>query len=138
MIGRIRESRNARNILAVLFALVLAIRIAIPTGFMPTAAPSGIVITVCTGMGQAKAFLPIEKEGDQDQHSTAESPCTFAAGLGGGLIPSNHARPEPVVLPPSDRPASRAIADLTVHRLAAPPPPAIGPPARIAAARRIA
>ena len=130
MIRGIQESRNARRILAVLFALVLAIRIAIPTGFMPTVAPSGIVITVCTGMGQAKAFLPIEKEGDQDRHSTAESPCTFAAGLGGGLIPTTGAHPAPAILPPSVVPASRAIADLTIHRLAAPPPPAIGPPTR--------
>ena len=130
MIRGIQESRNARCILAALFALVLAIRIAIPTGFMPTVAPSGIIITVCTGMGQAKAFLPIEKEGDQSQHSAAESPCTFAAGLGGGLVPSSHAGPQPAVLPAAIVPASRAIADLTVHRLAAPPPPAIGPPAR--------
>lgn len=130
MIGGIRESRNARRILVMLFALVLAIRVAIPTGFMPTVAPNGIVITVCTGMGQAKAFLPIEKEGDRDRHSTAESPCTFAAGLGGGLIPGSHAAPQPAVLPAAIVPASRAIADLTVHRLAAPPPPAIGPPAR--------
>lgn len=130
MTGWVRESRNARSILAVLFALVLAIRIAIPTGFMPTAAPSGIVISVCTGMGQAKMFLPIEKDGDHDRHSAAESPCTFAANLGGGPLPSSLADPAPAVLPPAGRFVSRAIADLTVHRLAAPPPPAIGPPAR--------
>jgi len=129
MIRGIQESRNARRILAMLFALVLAIRIAIPTGFMPTVAPSGIVITVCTGMGQAKAFLPIEKDDGRDQHSPAESPCTFAAGLGGGILPATYAHPEPVVLPRTAIPSSRAIADLTIHRLAAPPPPAIGPPA---------
>jgi hypothetical protein len=126
----IRESRNARGILAVLFALALAVRIAIPTGFMPTVAPSGIVISVCTGMGEAKAFLPIEKNDDRDQHSTAESPCAFAAGLGGGYVPPEPTRPAPAIIPVSSAPASRAIADLTVHRLAAPPPPALGPPAR--------
>lgn len=129
MAGWIRESRGGRNILAVLFALVLAIRIAIPTGFMPTAAPSGIVITVCTGMGEAKAFLPIEKKGDQDRHGTAESPCTFAAGLGSGFTAPDLAGPAPVIAPLAAAPASRAIADLTVHRLAAPPPPAHAPPA---------
>lgn len=129
MRGWIQEARSARSIFVVLFALVLAIRITIPTGYMPTVAPSGIVITVCTGMGQTKTFLPIEKDGDQDRHSAAEGPCTFAAGLGGGLVPTTHAHPEPVALPPAAA-VSRVIADLTVHRLAAPPPPAIGPPAR--------
>lgn len=129
MAGWIRESRGAHGILAMLFVLVLAIRVAIPTGFMPTAAPSGIVISVCTGMGEAKAFLPIEKDDGRDQHSTAESPCAFAAGPG-GYFPSSAADPAPVVAPVGDMPISRAIADLTVHRLAAPPPPAIGPPAR--------
>lgn len=125
----VRESRGARSILAVLFALVLAIRIAIPTGFMPTSAPSGIVISVCTGMGQVKAFLPTGKEGDQDRHGTAEQPCTFAAALGALLFP-----PLPDAMAPIaaalDAPAPRALAHLTTHRLAAPPPPAIGPPAR--------
>jgi hypothetical protein len=132
----IRESRNARSILAVLFALALAVRIAIPTGFMPTAAPSGIVISVCTGMGEAKAIHPYEKDDDRAQHRTAESPCVFSAGLGGGYVPPEPTRPAPVVAPVSAAPASRAIADLTVHRLAAPPPPALGPPARVRAARR--
>ena len=63
MAGWIRESRGGRSILLVLFALVLAIRVAIPTGFMPTAAPKGIVISVCTGLGETKAFLPT---GDDD------------------------------------------------------------------------
>lgn len=130
MAGWIRESRGGRSILAVLFALALAIRIAIPTGFMPAAAPGGIVITVCSGMGETKAFIPIEKEGDQDRHSTAETPCTFAAGLGSGLTTPNAAVSAPLLSPFAAVPASRAIADLTVHRLAAPPPPAHGPPAR--------
>lgn len=125
----VRESRGARSILAVLFALVLAIRVAIPTGFMPTSAPSGIVISVCTGLGQVKTFLPTGKEGDQDRHSTAEQPCTFAS-LGGALL----FPPLPVAMAPIaaalDSPAPRALAHLTTHRLAAPPPPAIGPPAR--------
>lgn len=129
MAGWIRESGSGRSILAVLFALVLAIRVMVPTGFMPTVAPSGIVITVCTGMGEAKAFLPIEKEGDEDRHSTAEAPCTFAAGLGDDLSPGRSASAAAVPTPPAIAPASRAIADLTVHRLAAPPPPALGPPA---------
>ncbi|HEV7288806.1 hypothetical protein [Sphingomonas sp.] len=130
MAGWIRNARGARSILVVLFALVLAIRVAIPTGFMPTQAPNGIVISVCTGMGAAKAFLPIEKPGDQDRHSDAESPCTFAAGLGGGLLAPATGDPMPAIAPAYAGVASRAPAHRTVHRLAAPPPPSQGPPAR--------
>lgn len=130
MIRRVQESRSRCNILAVLFALVIAIRIAIPTGFMPTTAPDGIVISVCTGIGETKAFLPTGKDDGQDRHSPAEGPCTFAASLGGADIPSPAAAAVPVIAPVSNAFASRAIADLTVHRLAAPPPPALGPPAR--------
>lgn len=130
MTRRIRDSRELRCLLGMLFVLALMIRIAIPTGFMPTAAPTGIVITVCTGMGQVKAFVPVERDGDQDRHSAAENPCTFAASLGGDILPPIVASLAPVLPLLANRSASRAIAHLTVHRLAAPPPPAIGPPAR--------
>lgn len=126
----LRSSTPARSMVMLLFAVVLAIRMAIPTGFMPTRAPSGIVITVCTGMGEVKAFIPIEKQGEKDRHGPAEQPCAFATGLGDGVdvaLPLIAQLDGPIFMRP---PASRAIADLTVHRLAAPPPPAIGPPAR--------
>lgn len=130
MTGWIREARGGRSMLVLLFAFVLAIRVAIPTGFMPTSSPHGIVVSVCTGMGETTLFLPIEREGDADRHGPAEGPCTFAASLGAGLlapVPAGTALPVTIA---QTAPASRAIADLTVHRLAAPPPPALGPPAR--------
>lgn len=131
MVGMIRDSRVGRCILAMLFALVLAVRVAIPTGYMPTSAPQGIVISVCTGMGQAKAFLPTsDGKSDHDGSTTADGACTFAAGLGGGLLAATSVTAQIAIAQAIDTPASRAIPDLTVHRFAAPPPPSQGPPAR--------
>lgn len=126
----LRDLRNGRGVALVLLALVLAVRIVLPTGFMPLRAPDGIVITVCTGMGQAKAFLPIERDDGSDRPAAAEQPCVFATGLG-DLFGMPH--PIATISAPAPLPtrlASSAIPDLTVHRLAAPPPPAQGPPAR--------
>ncbi len=131
MVGTFHDSRAGRCILVMLFALVLAVRIAIPTGYMPTSAPQGIVISVCTGMGQTKAFVPTsDGKSDHDRSTTAEGACTFAAGLGGGLIAATIIPAQVAIAQESDTPSLRAIADLTIHRLAAPPPPSQGPPAR--------
>lgn len=130
MAGWIRESRGGRSILLVLFTLVLAIRVAIPTGFMPTAAPTGIVISVCTGLGEAKAFLPTGDDDDApDRHGGATADCTFATGLGGGLIASAAAPLGTFSLAAQGVRTDPALAEFTVHRLAAPPPPAHAPPA---------
>lgn len=130
MTAWIRDSRNARAILVMLFALVLAIRVAIPVGFMPTQAPNGIVISVCTGMGQAKAFLPIEKDSGKDRHSTAEQPCIYAAGLSGAVVLPLLGEPGATFALVRSLPGSHVAADPVVRRLAAPPPPALGPPSR--------
>lgn len=129
MAGWIRESRGGRSILLVLFALVLAIRVTIPTGFMPTAAPKGIVISVCTGLGETKAFLPTGDDDAPDPHGSGTSDCTFATGLGSGLVASVSAPLVAFGLAMHGVRADPAIAEFTVHRLAAPPPPAHAPPA---------
>lgn len=130
MIAGIRESRQARGLFALLLVCALAIRAAVPMGFMPVQSAQGVFVSLCTGQGIDRVFLPIERKDDRSgDHKSAEAPCAFAAGLGGGLV-----EPAPVEFAfRSDndhrRPQSRAIADLVVHRLAAPPPPALGPPA---------
>ncbi|WP_420145420.1 hypothetical protein [Sphingobium sp.] len=127
----IRQSQSGRGLFALLVLCALAIRIAIPTGFMPTQGIHGIVISLCTGQGAVRAILPMEKGSEPADHQKSkDGECMFAAGLGSGLLAE-------VALPVAAAPASmtplvssRAIADLTVHRLAAPPPPSQGPPAR--------
>ncbi|MEA3390453.1 DUF2946 family protein [Sphingobium sp. CCH11-B1] len=131
MNDRIRRSRGAKGLFALLLLCALAIRVAIPTGFMPTLSVHGLVITLCTGQGAVKAVLPIEKQGDLPDHQSKAGECAFAVGLGGGLI-APPATPMPALVPALPLLiASRAIANLTVHRLAAPPPPAQAPPARL-------
>jgi hypothetical protein len=130
MNGWIRRSQGARGIFALLLLCALAIRVAIPTGFMPTQSVHGLVITLCTGEGAVKAMLPIQKDAAPGDHRGKAGDCAFAVGLGGGMI----APPDALLAVEASLPlpllASGAIADLTVHRLAAPPPPAQGPPAR--------
>lgn len=131
MNNRIRRSRSAKGLFALLLLCALAVRVAIPTGFMPAHGVHGLVITLCTGQGAVKAVLPIEKQGGLPDHLGKAGDCAFSTGLGGGLIV-----PPLVSMPVIARAlplliASRAIADLTVHRLAAPPPPAQAPPARL-------
>lgn len=128
---RIRQSAYARRVFALLLLCGLAIRVAIPTGYMPVADAHGITISFCTGQGAVKAFLPIPpREDGHDHHGPAAQPCPFAAGLGGPLL--DPADPALAVSQAStfDAPPGSAMADLAVHHLAAPPPPAQAPPSR--------
>jgi len=131
MTARIRESRRARGLFALLLFCALAIRVAIPTGFMPVQTGHGLIISICTGQGAVQAMLPVDrKSDDHGHHQTDERPCTFALGLGGPLIdPALPAHVSPM-LPVFAAPPVQVIADLVTHRLAAPPPPAQAPPAQ--------
>lgn len=125
------ESGRGRVVVGTLFALVLALRILVPTGFMPTRDAQGIVISLCTGQGAIKTVLPASKTDGQSGHDQGDGgSCVFAAGLGSGLLDVDVAGPGAVADFSHGVPRTRAIADLTVHRLAAPPPPAQAPPAR--------
>ncbi|PSO10583.1 MULTISPECIES: DUF2946 family protein [unclassified Sphingobium] len=127
----IRQPGRCRGLFALLMLCALAIRIAIPTGFMPTQGADGIVISLCTGQGAVKAVLPLDKGGQpSDHHQSQGGECNFAAGLGGGLLTPVLSLLPLLPVPVASQVTDRAIADLTVHRLAAPPPPSQGPPAR--------
>lgn len=129
--ARIRHSTHARRVFALLLLCVLAIRVAIPSGFMPVADAHGITISVCTGQGAVQAFLPIpQRDGSHDPHGPATAPCAFAVGLGGPLLDPTDSALHATLPQSFDPPRPHAMADMTVHRLAAPPPPAQGPPSR--------
>ena len=111
-------------------ALALFLRILIPTGFMPTVGSHGLVVDLCSGMdGKTVAIdlgnnAPVEKP-----HHAGDGPCVFATGVGHGLLASTEL---PAVVPflfGVTIFVGTAIADLTINRLAAPPPPSRGPPA---------
>ncbi|MFM7028200.1 MAG: hypothetical protein ACKOXK_05955 [Chakrabartia sp.] len=110
--------------------LALGLRLLIPTGFMPTVSPQGLVVELCSGISGKTATIDIGKNiPGQKQLPKADSACVFATGLGHGLLASVDL---PTILPfvyGLTYFVGAAIADLTVSRLAAPPPPSQGPPA---------
>ena len=125
----LRESAIGRGIFAALFLCALAIRVMVPAGFMPTTTAHGVVVSLCAGQSSDHQALDLGKKVPGQHKGNADSPCSFAAGLGGGLLDTSSV-PLSVPLPSvAALPLGRAIADLVVHRLAAPPPPALGPPA---------
>ncbi len=127
--GLIRHSSVARGVFVALALLVLSMRVLVPAGFMPVSLDGKMVVQLCTGTGPATMVINLGKTTPApDKHKAGDSPCTYAGGFAGGLIEAV----SPAVLLPAlaimRLPQGAAIADLTVHRLAAPPPPAIGPP----------
>jgi hypothetical protein len=126
----VRDSKAGKSLFAIAVLLALSLRILIPTGFMPTINSQGLVVELCSGMSGKTVTIDIGKKlpGEKQQH-TADSPCVFAAGLGQGLLASAEL---PTILPfvyGLTIFVGTAIADLTISRLAAPPPPSQGPPA---------
>lgn len=129
MNARIRDSLAGRSLFAVAVLLALCVRVLIPTGFMPTASAQGSVIQLCSDTGGKTLLLDVKSRVPEDKPRTTDGSCAFAAGLG-------HILNGPVDLAGDVAPfhvltvmLGGAIADLTVHRLAAPPPPSQGPPA---------
>ncbi|MGC6328935.1 hypothetical protein [Rhizorhabdus sp. FW153] len=113
MFRALRTDRHFRGIFAALLFCVLALRVAVPTGFMPTQADHGLVITVCNGMGVNQTVvidLPQSGDADHSGHKTSEhKPCIFASAslpllsgdapefsLGPALLLREFALPPPV------------------------------------------
>lgn len=126
----VRKSTAGRSLFAIAALLALCLRVLIPMGFMPTVSAQGLVVELCSGVSGKTVTIDLGKKspGETQKHA-ADSPCVFAAGLGHGLLASAQL---PNVMPfvyGLIIVVGMAIADLTVHRLAAPPPPPQGPPA---------
>ena len=124
-----RASRPLRGVFGALLLCVLAVRALVPTGYMPVAGPLGVIISMCTGAGAVKAFVPADPAHHDDSSGKMDGSGVFAAGLGHGLLQGWADAAPALFLPRMLLRHGRAIADLTVHRLAAPPPPAQAPPA---------
>jgi len=125
----IRQSGMARGLFVAAALLVLALRMLVPTGFMPVAHQGTMVIQLCTGTGPATMVVDLGKDAPTgDQHKAGDGLCLFACAFAGGLLAIAAFVVLASMLVRVRLPHGAAIADLTVHRLAAPPPPAIGPP----------
>lgn len=110
-----------------LFALAALLRLAVPAGWMP-AAGSGFSITICTGTGPVQVRAATrDGHGTPAGHDRDDSGCPFAAlgaALAAPLVPLGAF---PIVVAPVAGVVAAAV--VAVGRgLAAPPPPATGPP----------
>ena len=126
-------ARALRRALAtVLLTAVLLGKVLVPGGWMPVQTPRGIELALCSGEAPLHLWLDDagkvhtgkQPSGHQD---TAKDPCPY-----GALNAAVHLADGPVLGPPpptSTPAAPRLAATVSIWRgLAAPPPPATGPP----------
>ncbi len=122
-----------RVALAILSCAML-LRVLIPAGWMPTSGVDGMFrISICTGMGAQTAWIDrdgkIHKEAPKSGHHDPQ-PCGFGVLALGLDLPQASAITLPAL-------SSVAVALITRQMLvvgqglAAPPPPATGPPSLI-------
>ncbi|QUD88868.1 hypothetical protein [Phenylobacterium montanum] len=128
MRGALRTWLTDRRGLA-LSLVALLLQVLVPAGYMVADGQQGPAIVVCTGHGPLLAAGDLGHPGKAPA-SRPDAPCAFA-GHGALAPPTVTATLAPS--PVSYAPALNAIfADLAPGRgLAAPPPPALGPPAAI-------
>lgn len=123
---------SIRNRIALtLLGLALALRVLVPAGWMPSAEGRGFAITMCSGSGMETAWVDADgKVHKQAPAQGGDQHCAFA-GLGAPMLGSD--------IPVPAMPTARANAAPGVTQslasigqgLAAPPPPATGPPATV-------
>lgn len=118
-----------------MLAVILLGKVLVPAGWMPVAAERGITFMLCSGDGMSAA--PVEAwidasgkihKGHKDSGNQSKDPCPYGALTATATTPAAVAFAAPLVLPASivlPRPAEVTVG----HGLAAPPPPATGPPA---------
>ena len=129
----IRTSSPFRNIAAAMIVLALALRVIIPSGFMPSS-ERGFALTICTGMDTQTVWMDksgkLHKEDPSKGKSVEHQPCAFAgAAMAADVLSADfQAAMAPMAL------AIPVFAKREVSvgaGLAAPPPPAIGPPSYV-------
>jgi hypothetical protein len=138
MLGAFRYQRGLAHILALaIIACALLARVLIPQGWMPVDTPQGWRITICSGTGPMQMNMPgvasmkgmHHKSGDRD-HGSNDHPCAFSS-----LVTAlDETRLPDITLPVFVAEVFRGavFASVMVGRgLAAPPPPATGPPSRL-------
>lgn len=126
----IRYASFVRSLTILMVVLALALRIAIPSGWMPSA-EKAFAITVCTGMDIQTVWIDkqgnVHKEAPGKGKGVKHAPCAFAGYNGPVDLPQSRVALTfgPAALETRQFPSSTVSVG---HGLAAPPPPAIGPP----------
>jgi hypothetical protein len=98
-VGTIRHFfRDHPALAALLLAAALCLKALVPTGYMPAAPDTGLIVALCSGSMPAGSTvtITIPKKGSHQDHgtTTADHPCAFAplaAGMTGADL-------EPLVL----------------------------------------
>jgi hypothetical protein len=122
-----------RSFAAFLLVAVLATRMLVPAGWMPST-EKAFAITVCTGIDTQTIWLGTDgkthKQDPTKTDSADHQPCTFA---GGSLmhLPSEGIATSQIAPAQSGVPSFRADSVTIGQGLAAPPPPSTGPPCLI-------
>ncbi|MBN8501303.1 MAG: hypothetical protein J0M19_09160 [Sphingomonadales bacterium] len=109
--------------IVLLLAATLTLRLAIPAGFMPVAAPGGIEVRLCSGAGMTSVVLDPAAPGDDQPRD----PCPYGLAMGLALdVPQ-----EPVLAeaPQFAAPAWRGLIAARLVAARSLRPPARGPPA---------
>lgn len=113
--------------------LAIAVRAMVPSGWMPST-ERGFALTICTGMDTQTVWMDskgkLHKEDPSKGKSVEHSPCAFA----GDTAPATPDTGNSLTALPHIASAASAFPNKVVSvgsGLAAPPPPAIGPPSFI-------
>jgi len=121
-----RSSAPRTNLAALLLLLgALLARAVIPAGWMVAPASAGVPIVICTGDGMVTGAMPGKNDG---QPRTNSEPCAFA-GLGLAALPAPLVAAVAAPLAVAIAILAPAVVLVPGRGLAAPPPPATGPPA---------
>ena len=132
--NRLRARLTGRNRALALWivACALMLRIVVPAGWMPVIGQDGMTrITLCTGQGMVEAFVDragtIHHKAPGQSEPKTDQPCSFAGLAFAFTAPAAPAIQPPLQIAAAD-PASLPGRVSIGHGLAAPPPPATGPP----------
>jgi hypothetical protein len=123
-----------RALFCVVVALAFAARLLSPSGFMPVATADGVMVTFCTGQGAVKMMVERDHapvpSGQHDGKGMSDH-CPFAGGASTPALPSLGLLALLPVWHLPTGPIAFALKTGWIARLAAPPPPASGPPANL-------
>ncbi len=124
-----RRRASIRDQIALaLLGLALAVRALVPAGWMPSVT-GGFAISICSGSTVEAAWVDAEgKVHKQAPAAGGDRHCAFA-GLGAPMLGGELAPPAVPASADTPPPASRFALASIGQGLAAPPPPATGPPA---------
>jgi hypothetical protein len=127
-----RDSKHSLLLALMIFAL--AVRMIIPTGWMPSMIAGKATITLCTGAGMVEAWVDADGKIHKDspaKKGAGDQPCAFAGLSAAADAPSYAELSLEPLLPPQLVPGAALTGVAIGLGLAAPPPPAIGPPTLI-------